>query len=224
MRNAKTKLWTNLIVGYVLIAAALFLLAGTLRYWQAWVFLCVSAISSALMTISIVRDPILVESRVRAGPKSEQRPLQKTIVRWLAIVGIVALAVPGLDRRFGWSSVPDWLCLAGDAIVLASMWLTYRVFKENSFGSATVEIGKGQHVISSGPYARVRHPMYTGASLYFLGGVVALGSYWALVPAVLMVLGLVRRLFDEEQFLRERLPGYTEYCASVRWRLVPGIF
>ena len=102
--------------------------------------------------------------------------------------------------------------------------MVYRVFKENSFGSATIEIGKEQKVITPGPYAIVRNPMYLCAAVYFIAMSLALGSYWGLIPAVLTILGLVWRLFDEEKFLAQSLPGYPEYCAKVRWHLIPGIF
>jgi protein-S-isoprenylcysteine O-methyltransferase Ste14 len=102
--------------------------------------------------------------------------------------------------------------------------VTYRVFNENSFSFATVKIGKDQKVIPTGPYAIVRNPMYSSAAVYFIGMSLALGSYWGLIPAILTVLGLVWRLFDEEKYLAENLPGYRQYCAKVRRPLVPGIF
>ena len=102
--------------------------------------------------------------------------------------------------------------------------MVYRVFKENSFGSAIVEVVNDQKVISTGPYAIVRNPMYASATVYLIGVPLALGSYWGLIPAVLTIFGLVWRLFDEEKFLAQNLPGYQEYCARVRWHLIPGIF
>jgi protein-S-isoprenylcysteine O-methyltransferase Ste14 len=104
------------------------------------------------------------------------------------------------------------------------MWMVYRLFKENSFGSATVEVRKGRKVISTGPYAIVRHPMYSAAAVYFIGMSLALASYWGLIAAALALLGLVWRLVDEEKFIAENLPGYREYCAKVRWHSIPGIF
>jgi protein-S-isoprenylcysteine O-methyltransferase Ste14 len=104
------------------------------------------------------------------------------------------------------------------------MMMVYSVFKENSFGSATVEVVKDQKVISTGPYAIVRNPMYSCAAIYFIGLSLALGSYWGLIASTLAILGLVWRLFDEEEFLAQNLPGYTEYCTKVRWHLIPGIF
>jgi protein-S-isoprenylcysteine O-methyltransferase Ste14 len=224
MKNPRVKAWLSLIVSFVLIGLALFLSAGTIQYWQAWVYLVVGAVSSVPLTLYIVNDPILLENRAKAGPAAEQRPTQKIILLVTGLPGIATFAVPGLDHRFGWSSVPPWLSVAGVFLILLSMWMVYRVFRENSFGSATVEIAKDQKVISTGPYAIVRNPMYSSAAVYFIGMSLTLGSYWGLIPAILTTLGLVWRLFDEEKFLAENLPGYRQYCAKVPWHLIPGVF
>jgi protein-S-isoprenylcysteine O-methyltransferase Ste14 len=224
MNNPRIKAWLSLVVSFALIGFALFLAAGTIQYWQAWVYLGVGAVSSVPLTRYIVNDPILLENRTKAGPIAEQRPTQKIIVSVVGLLGIATFVLPGLDHRFGWSSVPPWLAMAGDLLILLSMWMVYRVFKANSFGSATVEIGKNQTVISNGPYAIVRNPMYSSAAVYFIGMTLALGSYWGLIPAALTVLGFIARLFDEETFLAQNLSGYREYCAKVRWHLIPGVF
>ena len=224
MKNPKAKAWLSLVVSFALIGLALFLSAGTMQYWQAWAYLGVGTISSVPLTLYIVNDPILLENRTRAGPAAEQRLTQKIIVLAAGLPGIATFVAPGLDHRFGWSSVPPWLSVAGDLLVLLSMWMVYRVFKENSFGSATVEIAKDQKVISTGPYAIVRNPMYSSAAVYFIGMSLALGSYWGLVPAILTILCLVWRLFDEERFLAANLSGYREYCTKVQWHLIPGVF
>jgi protein-S-isoprenylcysteine O-methyltransferase Ste14 len=224
MMNPKAKMWLWLVIGSVLIGLALFLSAGTINYWQAWMYLGVSAASSVPLTLYIINDPILLESRMKAGPTAERRPLQKIIVACIAIPYIAAFIVPGLDDRFGWSSAPSWLSIVGDILIIGAMWMVYRVFKENSYGSATIEITQGQKVISTGPYAIVRNPMYSSAAVYFIGMSLALGSYWGLIPAALVIIGFVWRLFDEEKFLAQNLPGYTDYCAKVRWHLIPGVF
>jgi protein-S-isoprenylcysteine O-methyltransferase Ste14 len=217
-------MWLQVVMISVVIGLALFLAAGTISYWQAWVYLGIGAVSSVLLTLSIMKDPILLENRTKAGPTAEKRTIQKIIVLCAGIPAIAAFIVPAIDRRFGWSSVPPWLSIAGDLLILIAMWMVYRVFKENSFGSTTVEIANDQKVISTGPYAIVRNPMYASAAVYFIGMSLALGSYWGLIASVLTILGLVWRLFDEEKFLAQNLPGYTEYCAKVRWHLIPGIF
>ena len=222
--SPKTKLWLWTITATVLLGLALFLSAGTVNYWQAWVYLGVGAASTVPLTLHITKDPILLESRTKAGPIAEQRPLQKIIVACIAIPYIAAFIVPGLDYRFGWSRVPSWLSMVGDLSIIVAIWMVYRVFKENSYGSAIVEITQDQKVISTGPYAIVRNPMYSSAAVYFIGMSLALGSYWGLIPAALVILGFVLRLFDEEKFLAQNLPGYTDYCTKVRWHLIPGIF
>jgi protein-S-isoprenylcysteine O-methyltransferase Ste14 len=224
MKNPKAKMWLWLIISFVLIGLALFLSAGTINYWQAWAYLGVGAASSVPLTLHIIKDPILLENRTEAGPTAEQRPIQKIIVACSGAPAIAAFIVPGLDYRFGWSRAPSWVSVIRDISIIVAMWIVYRVFKENSHGSATVEIMQDQEVISTGPYAIVRNPMYSSAAVYFIGMSLALGSYWRLIPAILTILGLVWRLFDEEKFLAQNLPGYTHYCAKVRWHLIPGVF
>ena len=224
MKNPKAKMWLATVTSSVLMALALFLSAGTIDYWQAWAYLGVSAVSSIPLVLFISKDPILLQNRTKAGPTAEKRTIQKIIVLCAGLPAIAAFIVPGLDRRFGWSNVPPWLSIVGNLLIMVAMSMVFRVFKENSFGSATVEVAKDQRVISTGPYAIVRNPMYASAAVYFIGMSLALGSYWGLVAPVLTILGLVWRLFDEERFLAKNLPGYAEYCAKVRWHLIPRIF
>lgn len=224
MQSPVVKAWTWLVSASVIIGLVLFFSAGTIRYWQAWVYLLVIVVCSVPVTLYMITDPVLLESRTKIGPAAEQRPIQKIIVLFLFVPTIAAFIVPGLDRRFSWSRMPVWFSILGDALIVVSIWLSYRVFKENSFGSATVEVAKGQKVISTGPYAFVRNPMYSSAVLFFLAMSLALGSYWALIPAALTIPCFAWRLYDEEKFLAQNLPGYTEYCTKVRWHLIPGVF
>jgi protein-S-isoprenylcysteine O-methyltransferase Ste14 len=224
MKNPKANAWLVVVVKGVFVGSALFLAAGTLDYWQGWVFLGIALLSSVLITLSIIKDPTLLENRSRFGPAAEKRTMQKTIVLCAALPAIATFLLPALDRRFGWSNVPFWLSLAGDLLILVGMWMISRVFKANSFASATVEIANGQKLISTGPYAIVRNPMYASATVFLIGTPLALGSYWGLIAAILTILGLVWRLFDEETCLTQDLPGYREYCAEVHWHLVPWVF
>jgi protein-S-isoprenylcysteine O-methyltransferase Ste14 len=224
MKNSKAKMWSGLVIFFVFFALALFLSAGTIHYWQAWAYLGVGAASGVLLKLSIIRDPVLLESRTKGGPTAEGRPIQKIIVLCTGLAYIASFIVPGFDRRFGWSRMPAWLSVIGNFLIIVSIWMVYRVFEENSFASSIIEIGKDQKVISTGPYAIVRNPMYASAAVYFVGMPLALGSYWGLVPSVLTIFGLVWRLFDEEKFLAQNPVGYTEYNAKVRLYLVPGIF
>jgi protein-S-isoprenylcysteine O-methyltransferase Ste14 len=129
--------------------------------------------------------------------------------------------VPALDHRFGWSSVPLYLEIVGSVLTALGFFITFLVFRVNTFTSATVEIAENQKVISTGPYALVRHPMYFGGLLIFIGTPLALGSYWGLFAVVAALPALIWRLLDEEKLLATSLPGYTEYKQRVRYRLVP---
>ena len=202
-----------------------FIPAGTARYWQAWVYLGVFFGASFLITRYLMeKDPALLERRLGAGPAAEKERTQK-IIMLIASLGFVAsLVVPALDYRFRWSSVPAYAFIVGDALAALCFYITFLVYKENTFASATIEIAEGQHVISTGPYAIVRHPMYAGGSLLFLGTPLALGSCWGLLAFAAVLPALIWRLLEEEKFLSRSLPGYTEYCAKVRWRLIPRVF
>jgi protein-S-isoprenylcysteine O-methyltransferase Ste14 len=221
MKSPEAKAWTWLVASSVIIGIVLFLSAGTIRYWQAWVYLAVVGVCSVPVTLFMIGKPALLERRTKFG---EQRPIQRIIVLFLFIATVVAFIVPGLDRRFACSRVPAWLSFVGDLMMVVSFWLSYRVFKENSFGASTIEIAKDHKVISTGPYAVVRNPMYSSALIFFLAMPLALGSYWGLVPAMLTIPCFACRLHDEEAFLAHNLPGYREYCARVRWHLIPGIY
>ena len=140
-------------------------------------------------------------------------------------IGFIALlVVPALDFRYGWSAVPPGGVVAGDLLVVIGFSFISRVYRENTFTSATIEVAKEQRVISTGPYSIVRHPMYASASLYLLGTPLALGSYWGLVVFGAMLPFLLWRLSDEERFLAMHLPGYTDYQKRVRHRLVPFVW
>jgi protein-S-isoprenylcysteine O-methyltransferase Ste14 len=221
--NAKALL-SVLLLGVVM-AAILFNTAGTVNYWQAWVFLLILIILSLLITIYLIRnDPELLKRRMRGGPTAEKRVSQRVIMIFTSIGFIGLLVVPGLDRRFSWSTVPLAVVIAGDALVALGYYFIFLVFRQNTYSSATIEMAVNQKVIDSGPYSLVRHPMYAGALLYLMGMPLALGSYWGLVPFVAMIPFLIWRIFDEEMMLTRELEGYDEYKQRVRYRLVPGVW
>jgi len=225
VRHLGAKAWLALALLAAVMGLLLFVPAGTVRYWQGWVYLTVFVGASALTTVYLLkRDRALLERRMRGGPTAEKRPLQRVIMTGTSIGFIALLVVPGLDRRFGWSELPVAVVVAGDALVAIGFWLIFRVYRENTFTSATIEIAENQKVVSTGPYAIVRHPMYASASLYLLGTPLALGSYWGFIPIVLVIPFLIWRLFDEERFLVKNLPGYAEYREWVRYRLIPFVW
>jgi len=214
-----------IIVLAIVMAALLFVSAGTVRYWQGWAYLAVFTVSSVLVTIYLIkRDPALLERRMHGGPTAEKRPTQKIIMLGTSTAFIALLVVPAVDYRFGWSDVPLGVVIAGNVLVVIGFFLIYLVYRENTYTSATIEIAEGQKVISTGPYAIVRHPMYASALLYLVGTPLALGSYWGLMALAIMMPFLIWRLFDEERFLAANLPGYLEYQQKVRRHLVPFVW
>jgi protein-S-isoprenylcysteine O-methyltransferase Ste14 len=225
MNNLHTKAWFGLIFLAVVMSLLLFVPAGTVQYWQAWTYLCVYVGASFLITLYLMKkDPALLKRRLRGGPTAEKEKTQK-IIMFLASTGFISsLVVPALDHRFLWSSVALYAVITGDILTALCFYFMFVVFKENPFTSATIEIAEDQRVIDTGPYAFVRHPMYAGGLLLFIGTPLALGSYWGLLAFPAVLPALIWRLLDEERFLAKNLPAYREYCAKVRWRLIPGIF
>jgi protein-S-isoprenylcysteine O-methyltransferase Ste14 len=223
--SVNAKAWLSLFIITLVIGLLVFIPAGTIAYWQAWVYLSIYFVASGLILLDLMkRDPGLLGRRMRGGPTAERARPQRAAM-WLATFAfIAAMAIPGLDRRFGWSDVPVPMVIIGD--VLTSLWfcVMFLVFRENTFSAATVQIAEGQTVISTGPYSVVRHPMYAGALFSFVGTPLALGSWWGLLALVIAVPALTLRMLHEETFLRVNLPGYVEYAARVRSRLIPGIF
>lgn len=213
------------LVEPVALGATLFLVAGTLDYWQAWVLLVVAALSTAIPTAYLARtNPVALERRQSAGPTAETRVVQKVSMAgwWLSLAGMII--VSALDRRFDWSHVPTVVCLIGAVLVGAGLALGMLVIIQNSHAAATVRVAQGQTVIASGLYGLVRHPMYTGNVLMMVGIPLALGSYWALVFVIPGLIVLALRIRDEEQLLREELDGYRGYMQTVRYRLVPYVW
>ena len=225
MKNSTARAWVALGALALVMAPLIFVLAGTVHYWQAWMYLSIFFGASALLTRYVIRnDPALLERRMRGGPTAEKRAAQRVIMFFTSLCFVALLVVPALDRRYAWTEVPFYGVLIGDALVAVGFYFIFLVYKENAFASATVQIVAGQQVISTGPYAIVRHPMYASGLLMLLGTPLALGSYWGLVPVAAMSPFLIWRLFDEERLLRDQLAGYREYQQKVRHRLLPWIW
>jgi protein-S-isoprenylcysteine O-methyltransferase Ste14 len=141
---------------------------------------------------------------------------------WLSLA--TTLAVSGLDHRFGWSSVPTAICLAGDVLVAVGMSVMMLVVIQNSHAAATVRVEASQKLVSTGLYGLVRHPMYTGNVIMVIGIPLALGSYWGLIFVISQVTVFAFRIRDEEKMLTQELDGYPEYAQKVRYRLVPAMW
>jgi protein-S-isoprenylcysteine O-methyltransferase Ste14 len=219
------KAYRAVLIIVAIMAALLFVAAGTLDYWQAWIFLAVYFVASLAVTFDLAqRDPQLLERRMGGGPFAEKEVTQKIIMSLTSLGFIALIVVPALDRRFAWSDVPPYLALAGDLLVALGFLAAYFVFRENTFTSATIELAPEQRVISTGPYALVRHPMYAGGIILLVGVPLALGSWWGLLIVAAMMPALIWRLIDEEMFLARNLPGYPKYQRKVRYRLLPGVW
>jgi len=231
----KSKLIVRSLFFAIVMAALIFVPAGSLKFWQGWVYLAIFFAPTIASTIYFYRhDPGLIERRMQT---QEKEPAQKLIMGVVKPVFLVSMLLPGLDYRFGWSHraallrafglTPEfqlWLTIVSQAMVLAGYLVILWVMKTNSFASSIVEVSADQQVISSGPYAIVRHPMYLGGVVLLLFTPLALGSYWALPGFLLITLLIVFRLLNEEKVLRNQLPGYAEYCRRTRYRLIPGIW
>jgi protein-S-isoprenylcysteine O-methyltransferase Ste14 len=225
MKSLAMRAWLALAVLAVVMGLLLFVPAGTLRYWQAWLYLSIFMGASILTTIYLMtHDPALLERRMSGGPTAEKRPAQKFIMLCASIGFIALLVVPALDHRFAWSAVSLGAILAGDVLVAIGFYLIFLVYRANTFSSATIAVADNQTVVSTGPYAIIRHPMYASATLYLLGTPLALGSCWGLIPVTAMMPVLIWRLLDEERFLAGSLPGYAEYQQRVRHRFVPFVW
>jgi len=205
-----------------LLGAMFFWPAGTFRYWQAWIYMGVLLIPMfGVLVYFLKKDPAVLERRLRFKEKESRQKLV-LIFGWPSLIGTFLL--PGFDRRFGWSAVPPALVIAADVVVLAGYLFFIRVLYENRFAGRTVEVEQGQQVIATSPYSIVRHPMYAALMPLYMFTPLALGSTWALLPALLMPIVFIARIFDEERVLSRELEGYKEYMGRIKYRLVPGIW
>jgi len=217
---------TGLIQFLLVLGLLLLLPAWSLHYWEAWLYWAVFSGCTLAITIQLLRrDPALVARRLHAGPGAEQEKTQKIIQALASVLVVVLFVVPGLDRRFGWSpSIGAAWEIGADVLVAVGFLVMFLAFRENTHAASIIAVEADQRVVSSGVYALVRHPLYTGGLLSFLATPIALGSVIAVIPAVALSVVIGVRLLAEERFLVEHLAGYRAYCQIVRFRLVPGVW
>jgi protein-S-isoprenylcysteine O-methyltransferase Ste14 len=212
-------------IGIIAVALLLFVPAGTLDYWQGWVFIAVFVVATIVPSLYLAKtNPAALKRRMHGGPRNEVRTAQKFIITgaFLSLLGMVVVSV--YDHRMGWSSVPTWVCVVGDVLVVLGLTFSMLVIVQNGYAAATVRVEDGQQLATNGLYKLVRHPMYAANAVLMAGIPLALGSYWGLVLLVPGILVLVFRIVDEEKLLTQDLGGYREYRQHVRYRLMPYVW
>jgi protein-S-isoprenylcysteine O-methyltransferase Ste14 len=210
------------IIGVALIGLMLFLPAGTLDYFGAWLFMGVLFVPVLIMgVIMFVKAPALLEKRLN---NKEKEKAQKGVVTLSGLMFPVGFVLSALDFRFGWSRVPFWLMIISAVIFLVGYGIFAEATRENAYLSRTVEIQEGQRVVSEGLYGIVRHPMYLATLLMFFPMPLILGSIWGLIPFALYPAIIVTRIINEENVLTEGLEGYVEYKKKVKYRLIPFVW
>ncbi|AKB81217.1 hypothetical protein MSBR3_0639 [Methanosarcina barkeri 3] len=220
--SLKIKTLLGFVEFIIIIVLFLFVPAGSLYFWQAWVYSIIYVASSVTITFYLWRtNPELLARRVNAGPGAEKEKTQKITHFFVLLLFIAILVISALDHRFGWSHVSLYIVILGDILVILGFFLLFLVFRENAFASAIIEVTANQKVITTGPYSIVRHPLYVSGLIIMLGTPLALGSWRSLLVFIPLTLVIIWRLIDEEKFLSKNLPGYEEYCQKVRYRLIP---
>jgi protein-S-isoprenylcysteine O-methyltransferase Ste14 len=213
------------LFGIAFFATLLFWPAGTLDYWQAWVFIAVFIAATMIPSIYLaVKNPAALRRRMKVGPTAETRPVQKIAIVGTVVSVVAVLVLSALDHRFGWSRVPTAVIVVGLVLVAFGLVFAQLVVIQNNYAAATITVEAEQKVVSTGLYGVVRHPMYVGALIMMVGTPLALDSYWGLVAIIPGLAVLALRIVDEENMLRNELAGYSEYLEKVHYRLVPYVW
>ncbi|MCL4268061.1 MAG: isoprenylcysteine carboxylmethyltransferase family protein [Anaerolineales bacterium] len=212
----------RLLAGVLMFALLFFLPAGTWRYWQAWMYIGVLITPMFFVIAYFMRkDPDLLERRMRMR---ERRTEQRKIINLSVLFFVLAYILPGFDIRFGWSKMPAWVSIVAAVVMFLSYLIVFRTMQVNSFLSRVIEVAENQKVIDTDVYGIVRHPMYVGMTVLYVVSPIVLGSWWAVIPALVIIPVIVFRILDEEKALEKELPGYMEYKQKVKYRLIPFVW
>lgn len=212
----------KVLVGLAAVAALLFAPAGSFHFPGAWRLIALLFIPMLIIgLVFLIWAPETLSRRLRA---KEERSKQKGVVALSGLLFIVSFVLAGLDFRFGWSEMPDWVLWTSGIIFIASYGMYAEVMRENEWLSRSIEVAEGQKVVSNGLYGIVRHPMYTATVGMFLAMPLIMGSWWAFVVMLPYVPVISARIKDEEELLKVELGGYQEYMNMVRWRMFPYIY
>jgi protein-S-isoprenylcysteine O-methyltransferase Ste14 len=223
----RKKVWVAFALEVLGFAVLLFGAAGTLHWPAAWAYLVLFfALTVGLMLWLARYNPALLAERMKPPIQQGQPLWDRVLLLILIALFPIWLVVMGLDVRFGWSAMPAWLQWVGAAGVVLSLWVMGLVFRENTFLAPVVRIQaeRGHSVVSTGPYAVVRHPLYTAALVWLAASALMLGSWRGVAAGGLVGLVLAIRTVLEDRELHRSLPGYADYAGRVRYRLVPWLW
>lgn len=210
------------VAGVVIIGLLLFAPAGTLAWWQGWLFMGILFVPMFVAGLVMMRKaPDLLRKRLDA---KEEESEQRTVLALSALMFVAAFVVAGLGIRFGWIELPSWVTWVGVVIFLVSYALYAEVMRENAYLSRTIEVQEGQHVVDTGMYGIVRHPMYSVTLFLFLSMPLVLGSPFSFIIMLFYLPIIIKRIRNEEEVLAAGLEGYEEYMTRVKWRLVPHVW
>lgn len=221
-RQLLIKVLIRFVLAIIILSLNFFLPAGTIEFWEAWVYMGILFTPMIFVLIYLLKkDPELLERRMKIKEKEEP---QKVFVKLSFLVFFIAFIIPGFDYRFEWSEVPFIVIIIADLFIFIGYLLFFLVLKENTYASRIIEVEKGQKVISTGPYAIIRHPMYVAVLTIYVLSPLALGSYWAVLAVLPLPLIIILRIKNEEKILIDKLSGYREYTQKVKYRLIPYIW
>lgn len=213
---------SKFIIGLVMVGVLIFLPAGSFMYWQGWLLIGILFVPMFIAgLIMMKKSPELLRKRLNV---KEEETEQKTVIMLSGIMFLAAFVVAGLNFRFGWIVLPEWVSYAGAIIFLAAYALYAEVLRENAYLSRTVEVQQDQKVIDTGLYGVVRHPMYMSTLLLFLAMPLVLGSIISFVITLAYIPIIAKRIGNEEKVLEDGLPGYAEYKNKVKRKVVPFIW
>ncbi|MBR0141028.1 MAG: isoprenylcysteine carboxylmethyltransferase family protein [Ruminococcus sp.] len=221
-KNLIIKAFTKYFAGFVLLAALIFIPAGSLKFMNGWLFMGLLFIPMFIMGIVLLlKNPELLEKRLNAKETESQ---QKTVVAVSGIMFLAGFVTAGLDYRFKWFVLPKWVIIIVSAIFLLSYIMYAEVLRENTYLSRTIEVQENQKVIDTGLYGIIRHPMYTATIFLFLSIPLVLGSLFSFLIFLVYPTIIIMRISNEEKFLESQLDGYAEYKKKVKYRLVPFVW
>lgn len=220
--NIKIQAFIKFVFGLITVMLLVFVPAGTLNYINGWILIGILFIPMMIMGIvMLVKNPELLKKRLNTKEKISE---QKNIIRFSGIIFLTGFIVAGLNYRFKWLIIPQWIVIVSSIIFLLSYAMYAEVLKENTYLSRTVEVQENQKVIDTGLYGVIRHPMYTATIIMFLSIPMVLGSVHSFIIFLLYPVIIVMRLKNEEKFLENNLDGYSQYKNKVKYRLIPFIW